>query len=210
MEPGWSEADKPRGHTASLPVGAIRLDTRQSSTLVLLLLVLRWDFPALLWSPKMHSNLLQTQTLRGEGGEDSMHGVPLARKSWCPCIINSILTDKAKWNTEVLTYATQHGCKGRVSLRDTQRDYTTRSVHWDDTWCGSLSPTPAINPLPSSAVLYFPPCHPSMNFLKPKDTDSCEWVTAQPSDIVLLGIKDKISCPSWGRRWPQVLIHSRQ
>ena len=81
MEPGWSEADKPRGHAASLPVGATRLDTRQSSTLVLLLLVLRWDYSALLWSPKMHSNLLQTQTLRGEGEQDSMRGVPLARKS---------------------------------------------------------------------------------------------------------------------------------
>lgn len=166
--------------------------------------------------PRCTATCCKLRPLRGEEEEDSMRGVPLACKSWCPCIINSILTDKAKWNTEVLTYATQHGCKGRVSLRDTQRDYTTRSVHWDDTWYGSLSSTPAVNHSPISAVLYFPPCRPSMNFLKPKDTlecidtDNCEWVTAQFSDFVLLRIKDKISCPSWGRKWPQVLIHSRQ
>lgn len=145
--------------------------------------------------PRCTATCCKLRPLRSEGEEESMSGVPLARKSWCPCIINSILTDKAKWNTEILTYTTQHGCKGHVPLRDMQRDYTTRSVDTETTQ--DIAASPQLQQLipPHQALLsFFPCCHPSLNFLKSKDTlecidtDNCEWVTAQFSDIVLLKI----------------------
>ena len=90
--------------------------------------------------PRCTATCCKLRPLRSEGEEESMSGVPLAWKSWCPCIINSILTDKAKWSTEILTYATQHGCKGHVPLRDMQRDYTTHSVDTETTHDMAASP----------------------------------------------------------------------
>ena len=172
--------------------------------------------------PRCTATCCKLRPLRSEGEEESMSGVPLARKSWCPCIINSILTDKAKWNTEIFTYATQRGCKGHVPLRDMQREFTMRSADTEtahDIAASQLqqliSPHQAllsfIPLLPSFAELFKVQGHPRMYWPRQLRMSYCSILWHCPShDLVLLKIKNKISCPSWARKWPQVLVHSRQ
>lgn len=162
MEPGWSEA---RQTSKTCSISASWCRTFEPWTLSSTWSFSLWFSDGTSQSSYDHPRCLATccklRPLRSEGEEESMSGVPLARKSWCPCIINSILTDKAKWKTEIFTYATQRGCKGHVPLGDTQRDYTMRSA--DTETAHDIAASPQLQQLtsPHQALLSFIPLLPS-------------------------------------------------
>ena len=81
--------------------------------------------------------------LRSEGEEGSVSGVSLAHKSWCPCVINSIISDKAKQNKTLKSQLMQLSMRAKtVPLRDKQGDYTMCSVDTEASHDIAASPHP--------------------------------------------------------------------
>lgn len=166
MEPGWSEADKPQkacSISASWCNTFEYLSPENPPHLSLSFLFSHGTSQLSCGNLACPATCCKLRPLRSEREEGSVSGVSLAHKSWCPCVINSIINNKAKQNKTLKSQLMQLSMRADcVPLKDTQGDYTMCSVDTEASHDIAASPHP--QPLlisPHLALLSLFPSLPS-------------------------------------------------